>query len=80
VVVAGDRIPEDLHGGGHEDEAEDEEHPVERRQRRGAERDEDPSQDECADDPVEQHPLLELAWHCERREQQHEDEQVVDAE
>ncbi len=76
---AGARVPQDLDRRGHQDQAEDQEHPVERRQRRGSDGDEDPAQDQRADDPVQQDPLLELARHGERGQQQHEDEQVVHA-
>ena len=44
----------------------------------GAEGDEDAAQHQRSGDPDEEHSLLELLGHRERREQEHEDEEVVD--
>jgi hypothetical protein len=78
LVVAGAGVPEHLDRGGDQDRAEDEERAGERVQRGGADGDEHAPQDKGADDPVEQHPLLQRRRHRERGQQQHEHEQVVD--
>ncbi len=79
VVVAGDGVAQQLEAGQQQDAAEHQEDPVEPVQGRGAQGDEDAPQDEGADDAVEEHPLLERLGDGEGGEQQHEDEQVVDA-
>jgi hypothetical protein len=78
--LAAEGVLEQLGAGEQEDRAEDQEDEVERRQRGGAEGDEDAAQHQRADDAEQQHALLQHLRHRERREQQHEDEQVVDAE
>jgi hypothetical protein len=64
--------------GEQQDRAEDVDRPVERVEQRGAGEDEDRPQDDRADDPVEEHLPLGQLGHREVREQQGEDEQVVE--
>jgi hypothetical protein len=74
------RVPEHLDPRGQQDQSEHQEHPVEGRQRGRAQRDEQATEDQGPDDAVEQDPLLQRLRNGERTEQQHEHEQVVDAE
>ena len=58
VVVADDGVPQDLHRRQQQHQAEDQEDPVEGRQRRRTEGDEDGPEQQRADDAVQQDPLL----------------------
>ena len=63
VLVA---VPEELHRGEEQQQAEEQEHEREGRQQGRAERDEDRPQDQRHDDPEGQHALLMLRRHRER--------------
>ena len=77
LLVAADQ---ELEAGDDQEDPEDVGHPVERREQRGADRDEDAARDQRAQDPPEQHPVLQVRGHREEREGRQEDEQVVDGE
>ncbi len=80
LLVPGEGVTQQLHRGGDQDDREEQEGEVEGLQRGRAEGDEDGPQHQRAGDAVEQHPLGEHRRHRERRQQQHEDEEVVDRE
>lgn len=75
---SGEQLVEELGRRDEQDSAEHQERPGPGLHHRGADRDEDPAQDQGADDPVQQHPLCEFSGHRERGEQEDEHEQVVD--
>ena len=68
------------HAGDDEQRAEDVDDPLEPREQRRAEPDEQAAHDERAEDAPEQHAVLVLRRHGEVLEDQHDDEDVVDAE
>jgi hypothetical protein len=73
-------VSKQLNGCADEQQPEDEEHETERREQGGAERDEDRAQHQRGDDPEGEHLVLVLGGHREGGHDDHEDEQVVDAE
>jgi hypothetical protein len=79
VSLVGARVLQDLDSGQEQHDAEDEERDVEPGDRRGADSDEAAAEDQRADDSVEQCPLLQRARYAARGEQDHEHEEVVDA-
>ena len=66
------------HGRPEQQQSEDQEHEGEQRQEGRAQGDEDRSQGQGGDDAEDEHPLLVLAGHRERRHDDHEDEEVVE--
>ena len=70
--------PEHLRAGDQQEDAEDVEDPVELRDQRGADEDQDAAQHDRAQHAQDQHPLLRLRRHREIGEQHQEDEDVVD--
>ena len=73
-------VTQDLRAGDDEQRAEDEQHPPELRDQRGAQPDEDRTQRESAEDAPEQHAVLVLQRNPEAGEEHRPDEHVVDAE
>jgi len=71
--------PQHFHAGEGEEDAEDEDHPAEGLQERGASSDEDGAEDERADDAPEEDSVLVLRGDIEVAEDHEEDKDVVDA-
>jgi len=71
-------LQEELDPGEDEERAEDVDDPVEALEKHGAEDDEDGAHEQGAEDPPEEHPVLEHGRDGEVREDNEEDEEVVD--
>src|SRR5690606_29940234 len=71
-------LDEELDPGEHQKRTEDVNHPVEALEERRAEHDENRAHDERTQDPPEQDPVLVLTRNRECREDDDEDEDIVD--